>query len=267
MQLIYATMKLTFLGTGTSQGVPLIGCRCEVCCSEDKRDKRLRTSAMVEVDDCRIIIDAGPDFRQQMLRTGVRSIDAIILTHEHKDHTGGIDDVRAFNFVDYPIIRPSHIYATPHTAACVRKDFDYAFAENKYRGVPVIELHEIDIDKPFSIKGVEIIPIHGHHSDRFEVTGYRIGKLAYLTDFKKIEQNEINKLMGVDTLVVNALRFKPHDSHFSVAEAAQLIEQVKPRKAYLTHLSHEIGLHTTSPERLSKGIELAYDTLEIEIND
>ena len=260
-------MKLTFLGTGTSQGVPVIGCRCEVCCSADKRDKRLRTSAMIEVSDCRFIIDAGPDFRYQMLRTGVRHIDAILLTHEHKDHTGGIDDVRAFNFVNYPTIHSVDIYATSHTAACVKKDFDYAFAQNRYRGVPVIELHEIDGYKPFFVKGVEIIPIHGQHSDRFEVTGYRIGKLAYMTDFKQISAAEAEKLIGVDTLVVNALRFKPHDSHFSVAEAATLIEQIKPRKAYLTHLSHEIGLHATSAERLPAGVELAYDTLEIEIND
>ena len=260
-------MKLTFLGTGTSQGVPVIGCRCEVCLSANKRDKRLRTSAMIEVGDTRIIIDAGPDFRYQMLRTGVRTISAILLTHEHKDHTGGIDDVRAFNFVDYPTIRPTDIYATKRTIECVRRDFCYAFAENKYRGVPEIRLHEICHNSPFKINDIEIIPIRGHHSDRFEVTGYRIGKLAYLTDFKKIEQSEIDKLMGVDTLVVNALRFKPHDSHFSVAEAAELIAHIKPRKAYLTHLSHEIGLHATSPERLPKGIELAYDELEIEIND
>ena len=260
-------MKLTFLGTGTSQGVPVIGCRCEVCCSADKRDKRLRTSAMIEVGDCRFIIDAGPDFRYQMLRTGVRHIDAILLTHEHKDHTGGIDDVRAFNFVDYPTIHSVDIYATSHTAACVKKDFDYAFAQNRYRGVPVIELHEIDGYKPFYIKDIEITPIHGQHSDRFEVTGYRIGRLAYMTDFKEISAAEAEKLVGIDTLVINALRFKPHDSHFSVADATKLIEQIKPRKAYLTHLSHEIGLHATSAERLPAGVELAYDTLEIEIND
>ena len=143
-------MRLTFLGTGTSQGVPVIGCRCEVCQSTDVRDNRLRTSAMVECEDCRIIIDAGPDFRQQMLRTGVREIDAILLTHEHKDHTGGLDDVRAFNFVDYPTIRVVDIFATPRTAKCIRKDFDYAFAENKYIGAPEMRLHEIDTTKPFN---------------------------------------------------------------------------------------------------------------------
>ncbi len=260
-------MKLIFLGTGTSQGVPVIGCRCEVCYSGDSRDNRLRTSAMVECGGTRIVIDAGPDFRYQMLRTGVRQIDAIVLTHFHKDHTGGLDDVRAFNFVDYPTIRPVDIYATPSTAAVIRKDYDYAFVENKYRGVPEMRLHEIDPDSPFYIKGIEVIPINGRHSSRFEVTGYRIGSLAYLTDFKQIADEEIAKLQGVDTLVVNALRFKPHDSHFSVTEAVELIKRVNPRKAYLTHMSHEIGLHAESAEKLPQGVELAYDTLTIDIND
>jgi phosphoribosyl 1,2-cyclic phosphate phosphodiesterase len=222
---------------------------------------------MVEVGDCRIVIDAGPDFRQQMLRTDVRIIDAILLTHEHKDHTGGLDDVRAFNFVDYPTIRPVDIYATPRTMACIRKDYDYAFATNKYRGVPEIRLQEIDGHEPFTVKGVEIIPIAGKHSERFEVTGYRIDSLAYMTDFKKLCEGEIEKLRGVEVLVINALRFKPHDSHFSVDEAMEIIREVKPRKAYLTHLSHEIGLHATSPERLYEGVELAYDGQTIEINE
>ncbi|MBE6214346.1 MAG: MBL fold metallo-hydrolase [Rikenellaceae bacterium] len=259
-------MKLTFLGTGTSQGVPVIGCRCEVCLSEDARDKRLRTSAMVECGDVRIVIDAGPDFRCQMLSAGVRQIDAIVLTHFHKDHTGGLDDVRAFNFVDYPTIRPVNIYATPTTAEVIRKDYDYAFAENRYRGVPEMRLHEIDQNAPFYIEGVEILPIRGMHS-RFEVTGYRIGRMAYLTDFKQIADEEVEKLQGVDTLVVNALRFRPHDSHFSVAEAVELIKRVKPRKAFLTHLSHEIGLHAASEMKLPQGVELAYDGLTIDIND
>lgn len=260
-------MRLTFLGTGTSQGVPTIGCRCEVCRSTDPRDSRLRTSAMVEVGDVRMVIDAGPDFRYQMLRTGVRHIDAILLTHEHKDHTGGIDDVRAFNFVDFPVIHRVDIYATARTAACVRKDFDYAFAENKYRGVPEIALHEFDPNRPFGVKGVQVTPIRGQHSDRFEVTGYRIGRLAYLTDFKQIEESEIDKLQGVDILVVNALRWRDHISHFTVDEALRLIARVKPRRAYLTHMSHDIGLHALSAKRLPQSVELAYDTLTIEVDE
>ncbi|MBQ5831490.1 MAG: MBL fold metallo-hydrolase [Alistipes sp.] len=260
-------MRLTFLGTGTSQGVPTIGCQCEVCRSSDPRDSRLRTSAMVEIDGKRIVIDAGPDFRYQMLRTGARHLDAILLTHEHKDHTGGIDDVRAFNFVDFPVIHQIDIYATARTAACVRKDFDYAFAENKYRGVPEIELHEFDPNQPFEVKGVQIIPIRGQHSDRFEVTGYRIGKLAYLTDFKQIEEQEVAKLECIDTLVVNALRWREHISHFTVDEALSLIDRVKPRRAYLTHMSHDIGLHALSAKRLPANVQLAYDTLTIEIDE
>ena len=257
---------LTFLGTGTSQGVPVIGCRCEVCCSADSRDNRLRTSAMVECDDCRIVIDAGPDFRQQMLRTGVRRIDAILLTHEHKDHTGGLDDVRAFNFVDYPkAIYPVDIFATRRTAECIRKDFDYAFAQNKYRGVPEMRLHEFEPSEPFRVKDVEIIPIQGKHSERFEITGFRIGNVAYMTDFKELLPGEIEKIRGVDTLVVNALRFEPHHSHFNVEEATALIEQVKPRRAYLTHMSHRIGLYAQTNTQLPEGVELAYDGLKIEI--
>ena len=198
-------MKLTILGSGTSQGVPVIGCRCEVCTSTDSRDKRLRTSAMIETDGgARFVIDAGPDFRCQMLRAGVSRLDAILLTHEHKDHTGGIDDVRAFNFVDYPpVIHPVDIYAAPAAARVVRKDYDYAFEEEKYRGAPDIRLHEIDVARPLEIAGERIVPVSGHHSERFEVTGYRIGRMAYLTDFKTIADAEVGKLIGVELLVVN----------------------------------------------------------------
>ena len=261
-------MKLTLLGTGTSQGVPVIGCRCEVCRSADPRDCRLRTSAMVETQGVRIVIDAGPDFRCQMLRAGVAHLDAILLTHHHKDHTGGLDDVRAFNFVDYPpVVHTLDIYAAAHTLPTVRKDFDYAFAEGeaRYRGVPEIALHEVDESRPFRIGGVEIVPVAGHHSERFRVTGYRIGGVAYLTDFKYMEPSEERKLAGVDTLVVNALRRKPHPSHFCVEEALALIGRVRPRRAILTHMSHEVGLHAEFDALLPEGVCAGYDGMEIEI--
>lgn len=260
-------MKLTFLGTGTSQGVPVIGCRCGVCTSADRWDRRLRTSAMVECGGVRLVIDAGPDFRYQMLRTGVRHIDAILLTHEHKDHIGGLDDVRAFNFVDFPTIHRIDLYGTAHVLACVRKDFDYAFAADKYRGVPEIEPREILPGQTFVVKGVEVVPVSGHHSERFEVTGFRIGKLAYLTDFKTIADAEVGKLMGIEVLVVNALRFEPHYSHFNVAEALELVRRVAPKQAYLTHMSHDMGRYADTQPELPQGVHLAYDGLEVTIND
>lgn len=253
------------MGSGTSQGVPTIGCRCEVCRSKDPRDNRLRSSAMVEVDGRRFIIDAGPDFRQQMLRADVSHIDAILLTHEHKDHIGGLDDVRALNFVDFPTIHRIELYATAHTFETVRKDYDYAFAANKYRGVPEIDLLEVDPSSPFVIKGVEVVPISGEHSPRFSVTGYRIGAVAYLTDFSAISEAEVDKLKGVEVLVVNALRFERHPSHFNVEQALELIAKVAPRRAYLTHASHDIGLYEQTNAKLPQGVELAYDGLEIEI--
>lgn len=264
MEPLTTSIQLTFLGTGTSQGVPVIGCDCAVCCSPDARDRRLRTSAMVEVGTKRFIIDAGPDFREQMLREGVSHITAILLTHKHKDHIGGLDDVRALNFVDYPDeIHTVHIYGTHDTCDCVRKDYDYAFAENPYRGVPQIELHEFGAE-PFEIEGVEIIPIRGEHS-RFEVTGFRFGRLAYLTDFKTIAEEELQRLQGVEVLVINALRFEPHDSHLSVNEALAIVERVAPKRAYFTHMSHDIGLHCVANLRLPEGVEFAYDGLKIRV--
>lgn len=260
-----STMRLTFLGTGTSQGVPVIGCECDVCKSSDSRDMRLRTSAMVECEGVRLVIDAGPDFRQQMLREGVRHLDAILLTHQHKDHTAGIDDVRAFNFVDFPTIHSMHIFGNEPTIAIITKDFDYAFAQNKYRGVPVIELHTICSEHSFRVKNVEIMPIEGRHSDRFTVFGYRFGKLAYLTDFDAISDAELSKLEGVECLVVNALRWTEHSSHFSVGQALDLIRRVAPRRAYLTHMSHEIGLHAEAQLLLPEGVYFAYDGLKIEL--
>ena len=174
--------------------------------------------------------------------------------------------MRAFNFVDYPpTVHKVHIWAAPRALECVRKDFDYAFAQDKYRGVPEIELHEIDIARPFRVGDVEIVPVSGHHSERFEVTGFRIGTLAYLTDFKTIEDAEAEKLRGTEVLAVNALRFAPHPSHFNLAEALALIRRVGPREAYITHMSHEIGLHAETEATLPPGVHLAYDGLEVEI--
>lgn len=261
-------MKVTFLGTGTSQGVPVIGCQCPVCHSEDSRDRRLRTSAMVEIQGQRFIIDAGPDFRYQMLRAKVSHIDALLLTHEHKDHTGGIDDVRAFNFVDYPkAIHRIHIYGNSTTIEAIHRDFHYAFARDKYRGVPEIETHIISEDDSFEINDIVITPIVGKHSERFRSVGYRIGNFAYLTDMNYIAPEELAKLKGVDTMVVNALRWESHSSHFSVSEALETIKSVGPRVAYLTHASHRIGFHREMEHRLPAGVKMAYDGLEIEIDE
>ncbi len=264
-------MRLTILGSGTSQGVPTIGCQCEVCRSTDPRDMRLRSSAMVEWGDMRVVIDAGPDFRQQMLREGVRRLDAVLLTHEHKDHTGGLDDTRAFNFVDYPVIHRLQLYATRQVLEAVKRDYYYAFVEQKYRGVPEIDLHEVVMGSTFEVcsedgeRRMEVTSIEGFHSKGFDVTGYRFGDIAYITDFKSIADSELEKLRGVKVLVVNALRWADHYSHFSVDEALLLIERVAPERAYLTHASHDIGLYDDAMERLPEGVALAYDGLKIEI--
>lgn len=254
-------MKLTFLGTGTSQGVPQIGCRCPVCRSVDPRDRRLRSSVLVQTGEVTIVIDAGPDFRTQMLRAGVRRVDAILLTHEHRDHTAGLDDVRALNFCDYPEVRRVAVYGVKQTLKAVQRDFAYAFAEPRYRGVPEIDLCEVT--GPFDICGVDVTPVTGHHAPGMDVTGYRIGKLAYLTDFADIAPSEESKLHGVEVLVVNALRVRPHDSHFSLGQALSLIERVRPQRAYLTHISHEMGLFRDLS--LPKGVFLATDELTIQI--
>ncbi len=256
---------VTFLGTGGSQGVPFIGCRCAVCRSTDKRDNRLRSSILIERGDVKILIDAGPDLRYQLLRAGVRQIEGVVLTHEHKDHIGGLDELRALNFVDYPIIRRIDIYATELVLDIVRKDYDYVFVAQKYRGVPELTAVTIHPPEPFEVAGVTFQPIVGQHSARFVTTGYRIDNFAYLTDFKSIKDEEVERLMGVDTLIVNALRFEDNPSHFTVDEALSLIERVKPRRSFLTHISHDMGLYSDINPTLPEGVSLAYDMLKIEI--
>ena len=262
-------LRLAFLGTGTSQGVPMIGCDCEVCRSEDRRDKRLRSSAMVEFfsenhnagPETRIIIDAGPDFRYQMLRENIKWIDAILLTHEHKDHIAGLDDVRAFNYFQQKAIP---VYASERTAGIVEKDFDYAFEERKYPGAPEIDLRLINPDLPFEVGGLTVTPINGLHY-RLPVMGFRIGRLAYLTDFNSIPETEIKKLRGIEILVINALRYEKHISHYTVEEAIETGRLIGARETYFTHMSHQIGLYHDIEGTLPDGFSFAYDGLQKEI--
>lgn len=247
----------------------MIGCTCEVCRSGDRHDKRLRSSVMVEhfispsdrEPASRIIIDAGPDFRYQMLRENVMRIDAILLTHEHKDHVGGIDDVRAFNYWQDTAIP---IYCTDRVAKIIKKDFDYAFMEGKYPGAPNIDLRIIEPHIPFSAGSVaEIMPVQGLHC-RLPVLGYRIGNIAYITDFNYISDENIGKIKGVGILVINALRHEKHISHYTVSEAVEIARAVGAEKTYLTHMSHQVGLYDHIKRQLPEDVEFAYDRLKIE---
>ncbi|MFW5656570.1 MAG: MBL fold metallo-hydrolase [Bacteroidota bacterium] len=251
-------MKITLLGTGTSQGVPVIACTCPVCQSGDSRDKRLRSSVLVQTEGISIVIDAGPDFRQQMLFTKTTMLDAILFTHEHKDHVAGLDDVRAFNFV---LQRPMDIYAEERVHDTIKQEFAYIFAERKYPGIPEIRSHYIE-NNPFNVNGLQVIPVRAFHY-KLPVFGYRIGDFGYLTDANHISPEERDKFRGLDTLVVTALRKKPHISHFNVEEALALIDDLKPKQAYLTHISHQMGLHALVDKELPDGVNLGYDGLEI----
>ena len=250
--------RLEFLGTGTSQGVPMIGCSCEVCSSSDPRDKRLRASVMVDYCGKRFLVDAGPDFRQQMLRAGVSHVDAILLTHNHKDHTGGLDDIRAFNYLEKSA---TQIYCEKYVEESLRKEYSYAFAEEKYPGAPEWEVHLID-DKPFCIDGVEIIPIRGKHFT-LPVLGYRFGNIAYCTDMNRIPDEEYSKLEGLDHFIINCVRRGRHISHYSLEGALEVAARVGARHTWLTHLSHQLPRYEELIEELPEGVEPAYDGLVI----
>lgn len=251
-------MKITFLGTGTSQGVPLIACKCEVCTSTNVKDKRLRTSIMVETSTKTIVIDTGPDFRQQMLREQVEQLDAVVFTHEHKDHIAGLDDVRAFNFINGKHIE---VYATSRVQAAIKREFAYIFAEDKYPGIPLINLHEINI-APFKINHIEFIPIEVMHY-KMPVLGFRIADFTYITDAKSISEKEKEKIKGSKVLVLNALRREEHISHFTFQEAIDLAKELDVEQAYFTHISHQLGLHEQVSEELPSNVFLAYDGLKL----
>jgi len=253
-------VKLTFLGTGTSQGVPVVACQCPVCLSSNPKDKRLRASVMIETEDLCLVIDAGPDFRQQMLMHQVRHLHGILLTHEHVDHIFGLDDIRAFNWVQK---QSTDIYAEERVQIAIRRIFDYVFAPYTYPGIPQMHLHLIE-NKPFRIGELEILPIRGFHY-KLPVFGFRFGKIAYVTDVNRLENEEIDKLRNLDVLVVNALRKEIHISHYSLGQALELIAEVKPQKAYLTHLSHQMGFYDDVQKELPENVFLAYDGLEIEV--
>ncbi|HCC71161.1 MAG TPA: MBL fold metallo-hydrolase [Bacteroidales bacterium] len=253
-------MRITFLGTGTSQGVPVIACNCLTCQSKDSKDKRLRSSLLIETGERNIVIDAGPDFRQQMLRAGVKKLDSILLTHEHKDHIGGMDDVRAFNYISK---KPIDIYSDERVQQAVKREYPYVFSENKYPGVPQMNLINIDED-PFRIGNIKILPVKVHHY-RLPVYGFRINDFAYITDANYISEENKKKLIGVKYLVINALRKEKHLSHFNLREAIELINEVSPRKGYITHISHQMGLHSEISKELPASVELAYDELAIDI--
>lgn len=253
-------MIVTLLGTGTSQGVPVIGCSCAVCSSKDPRDRRLRSSALVSSGDTTLVIDTGPDFRQQMLSAGLTRLDAVLLTHGHKDHIGGLDDVRAFNYLQN---RPMDVFARAEVLRTIRREYDYAFARDKYPGVPQIKPHPIG-DKPFEAGRMEVIPVTAMHSF-LKVTGYRTGSFAYLTDVSSIHDKQKKKLLGLDVLIINALREKMHHSHFNLSQALDLIGETSPKKAWLTHISHMMGCHAEVEQRLPENVKLGYDGLKIEI--
>jgi phosphoribosyl 1,2-cyclic phosphate phosphodiesterase len=251
-------LTITFLGTGTSGGVPMVACSCDVCSSADTKDKRLRSSIMVQSERTTIIVDATPDFRQQMLLHSVKKIDAILLTHAHKDHVGGLDDTRGYQYFQQ---QPTQLYGSALTLEGVMREIPYAFDENKYPGVPVFDLHAID-ETPFIIGDITVVPILVWHL-KLPVHGFRFADFTYITDANKIEHSQMQKIAGSHTLVVNTLRKEKHISHFNLAEAVQLATELQVKQAYFTHISHQLGLHQQINDELPMGMELAYDGLQI----
>ena len=255
-------MKVTFLGTGTSQGIPVITCNCPVCRSTDEKDKRFRSSVLIEYMGKVFVIDTGPDFRQQMLREGVQKLDAVLITHQHKDHVAGLDDVRPFNFKQKKAIE---LYTEKRVEEALKREFAYVFADYRYPGIPEININIID-EKPFEIQGINIIPIRAYHL-KLPVLGFRINNFAYITDTNNLPEKEWIKLEGTEVLVLNALRKTSHISHYSLDEAVNVIKKIKPGKAFLTHISHMLGLHDDVQKELPENIHLAYDGLKLKLDD
>jgi phosphoribosyl 1,2-cyclic phosphate phosphodiesterase len=254
-------LKVTFLGTGTSQGVPVIACDCAVCISANQYDKRLRVSVLVEMQGKTIIIDTGPDFRYQMLRAGVKKLDAILYTHEHKDHVAGLDDVRAFNYVQGSAV---DIYAHKRVQEALKNEFHYVFSGSNYPGIPRLKLNTIQDGLPFQAAGIDVIPISVMHF-QLPVLGFRMGDFTYITDANLITEAEKSKIKGSDILVINALQKEKHVSHFTLEEALELAAEIGAKKTYLTHISHRLGAHDEVSEQLPAGVFLAYDGLELEL--
>lgn len=254
-------MNITFLGTGTSQGIPVIGCRCEVCSSLDFRDKRLRSSVHLQIDNKSFVIDTGPDFRTQMLREGINQLDAVIYTHEHKDHTAGLDDIRPFNFMQ---MKDMPIYGTRAVLEQIKREFSYVFSAKKYPGVPQVVAHEIH-NQPFEVHDVIFTPIEVMHY-KLPVFGYRINDFTYITDAKYINEEELKKLQGTKVLVLNALQLRDHISHLTLAEALEIIKKIRPEQAYLTHISHKLGTHHKIQQELPENVFLAHDGLKITLD-
>ncbi len=256
----YPSIKITFLGTGTSSGVPMIGCDCAVCTSSNKKDNRLRSSIMVETADTTIVVDTTPDFRYQMLRLGVKKVDAIIYTHPHKDHMAGLDDIRAFNYINR---KPMEVYCNYLTEEALRRDFYYAFSDTKYPGVPEINLNTIT-DQPFFVNELLIQPVLVWHM-KMPVLGFRFGPFTYITDANFIEPAEKEKIKGSEVMVVNALRKEKHISHYNLEEAVELVQELQVPEAYFTHISHQLGLYDVIEKELPQGIHLSFDGLTLHL--